>query len=109
MDEAGGFAHIFGQRRQEGDNVVFDLAFDLVDAFDVEIAFFPYGLGGLFRRITSYNVCYTKLLRGARQDSRAPRARQLRYWLRRARLDAGTDRELCCAGLACPPRRMVHR
>ena len=49
LHEAGVLAHKFGQMGQEGDDVVLHLAFDLVDAIDVELHVpgFPDRLGGV--------------------------------------------------------------
>ena len=47
MHEAGLGADMFGDIGQEGDDVVFDLALDLVDACDLERAALPDRAGGL--------------------------------------------------------------
>ena len=57
MDEARFRPDMFGQRCQEGDNVVFDLAFDLVDALNIEAAPRADGLGGFFRDDAQLRHC----------------------------------------------------
>ena len=51
MHEAGLWADMLGQVREEGDDVVLDLGLDRIDARDVELGFralVPDGLGGFF-------------------------------------------------------------
>ena len=48
------FAHMFGNRSQESDDVMLHFALDLVDALDFELAAFPDGLGRILGHDTEF-------------------------------------------------------
>ena len=54
MEPAGVRADDFGDGRGEGDDVVADLGFDLVNAFDAKVGAFADGVGGVFRDQASF-------------------------------------------------------
>ncbi len=56
MHEAGVVANVLGQVGQEGDDVVFDLGLDLVDAGDLEGALVPNRLGCLFWHVAQFRL-----------------------------------------------------
>jgi len=48
VNKTGFRADVFGQIRQESDDVVFDFSLNFINAFDFELAVFPNRFGGTF-------------------------------------------------------------